>query len=281
MPIRLCAKSIPSRATSTARKTATSRRRNRSRARTYRRTAMSTPAMTPGQAPGEGVLARVDGRRAPVGLEGEELLAVRARVALVLVQDDGRRLEGQRGVGIDGIRVRLDDVDARGAAVRRRAEDVDHLGGEVVADPAARRAGQPERGLERGRSAGPGCRSPWRPSGPSSAVVRDVQPVLVEVGHQGDARGPGPASATVAGRVTPSSCRRRRLRRPWRAPRRRRRRRRPRRPRPSSTRPISLPARRVEDDRERRGPAGPSSTATIVAAVAGHVKQADRARRGS
>ncbi len=95
------------------------------------------PGDDTGQAPGERVLADLDAGDRSVVAEREDLLAVGAGIGLGDVDRPGRRLERQAGIGEDGVGMRLDHVDRPAGAVRRRAEDMDHLGGLVPGDPGA------------------------------------------------------------------------------------------------------------------------------------------------
>ena len=89
-----------------------------------------------GHAPRIGVPPDLDRSDLAAGVEGEQLLPIRGRVLLVLVQHHHRGHVGQGRVGVDRIRVRLDDVDRvrayRAGRCRHRALDVDHSRGEVV-----------------------------------------------------------------------------------------------------------------------------------------------------
>ena len=134
------------------------------------------------------MLAGVDGRRPALGAEGEELLAIRRRIALVLVHRDGGRLEGQRGIGVHGVGVGLDDVDRRGRAIGRCAEDVDHLRGVVVADPAGRPPRQRDVRLEaRAASRARGGHLGQLEAVDLDVDVRRVEAVLVQVRGEGQA----------------------------------------------------------------------------------------------
>ena len=94
------------------------------------------------QAPRERMRADVDGRGRPAGIEHEQLLPVVRHVFGLRVHRQGHRLEphGQHRIGVDRVRVRLDDVHRpaiRSVPVdavidRRPAEDVDLLAGGVV-----------------------------------------------------------------------------------------------------------------------------------------------------
>ena len=106
------------------------------------------PGQDPGQTPGIRVLADVDRGDRPRGRKGEQLLPVGGRIALVDVEDQGRRTERQSGIRIDRSGVRFDHVHRRLARFGSTSEHVDHLGREVVGDPAGVRAGQDEGGVE-------------------------------------------------------------------------------------------------------------------------------------
>ena len=101
-----------------------------------------------GDPPRERVLADLDADHLAARIEGQDLLAVVRRVALVRVHVDRDRVERQRRVGEDRARVAvgLDDVDRRAGPVGLDAEDVDHLGRLVVQDGRAA-AGQWHRAL--------------------------------------------------------------------------------------------------------------------------------------
>ena len=150
-----------------------------------------------GQAPGEGVRADGDRGGLPVVPEHEELLAVLGDVRGGDVHRPGHRFHPgrQRSVGVDGVPVRLDDIDrpripGRTEGARRSTEDVDLLGGVVVRDPRAR-PGQRMSSL-----VGRATRRVVTPDGDDgiARVVgrtdRDVQLGVVDLGDEAEAVGP-------------------------------------------------------------------------------------------
>ena len=138
-----------------------------------------------GDAPRVGMPADLDGGHAPAGVEREQLLAVRGWVLLVLVEHHRDRDEAQRGVGIDRVAVRLDDVDRvrAGAPVRcrHRPFDVDHLRREVVVRATGRRPGQRQRLVEVGPWVVAGLGDHDRDAGAVRRGHRRVERVVLDV----------------------------------------------------------------------------------------------------
>ena len=160
-----------------------------------------------GEPPREGMGPDVDRGRRATPRKDQQLLAIHGRIVRLDVRGPGRRHEsvGQARVGVDGVAMRLHDVDGpsgrrrarrrrRGAsrrrgAARREPQDVDLLAGWVVNDLGA---GCRERVTTKVRRPSLGAVAPDRDDlvpGIRSRAGRDVQFRVVEASHKRQAVG--------------------------------------------------------------------------------------------